>query len=398
MMTEETFGYSTKCVHAGTEPDPTWGSLVTPIHQTTTFAMSTVEALLDWYQKKKTKREVAYTYTSTGNPTQRAAERKIALLEGGEDAKVFSSGMAAITTTMTSLVSAGDEIIVPQDLYGETYLFFTEVLAKMGIKTHFVDSIYIEQAEQLITDRTRVFYFETPSNPTLKLTDISKGAQIAKAHNITTVIDNTFASPYNQNPLNLGMDIVIHSGTKYLSGHHNVVCGVAVSNKEHINAIRHIRSIYGGILDPFAAFLLIMGMQTMALRVERQNHNALMLARFLEAHPRIQKVNYPGLETHPQHTLAKKQMRGFGGMLSFEVKGGLEAVTNLINHFKLVRLATSLGGVDTIATIPTLTTHGDLSREEQEQMGITPSLIRISVGIEDINDLKRDFEHALNFV
>ncbi len=394
MTTEETYGYSTKCVHAGTDPDPTWGSLVTPIHQTTTFAMSTMEELLEWYNKKKE----AYTYTSTGNPTQRAAEKKIALLEGGEDAKVFSSGMAAITTTLTSLVSAGDEIIAPLDIYGETYLFFTEVLAKMGIKTHFVDSTNIEQAEELITDRTKVFYFETPSNPTLILTDISRGVKIAKTHNLTTVIDNTFASPFNQNPLKLGIDIVIHSGTKYLSGHHNVVCGVAISNKERIAAIRLMRSIYGGVLDPFAAFLLIMGMQTMALRVERQNFNALMLARFLAAHPKIQKVNYPGLESHPQYALAKKQMQGFGGMLSFKVKGGLEAVTNLIDHFKLVRLATSLGGVDTIATIPTFTTHKDLSREEQEKMGITPSLIRISIGIEDIEDLKRDFEHALNFV
>lgn len=394
MKTEKTYGYSTKCVHAGTDPDPTWGSLVTPIYQTTTFAMSTMEELLKWYNKKKE----AYTYTSTGNPTQRAAEKKIALLEGGEDAKVFSSGMAAITTTLTSLISAGDEIIAPQDIYGETYLFFTEVLAKMGIKTHFVDSTYIEQAEELISKRTKVFYIETPSNPTLILTDISRGVKIAKAHNLTTVIDNTFASPFNQNPLNLGIDIVIHSGTKYLSGHHNVVCGVAISDKERISAIRHMRSIYGGVLDPFAAFLLIMGMQTMALRVERQNFNALMLARFLETHPKIQKVNYPGLDSHPQYALAKKQMQGFGGMLSFEVKGELEAVTNLIDHFKLVRLATSLGGVDTIATIPTFTTHKDLSREEQEKMGITPSLIRISVGIEDIEDLKRDFKHALTYV
>ena len=396
MPTEKTFGYSTKCVHAGTDPDPTWGSIVTPIYQTTTYAImpSTVEELLKRYNGTKE----AYTYTSTGNPTQRAAELKIAALEEGEDAIVFSSGMAAITSTLTSLVSAGDEIIASRDIYGETYLFFTEVLANMGIKTHFFDALDVSQAEEFITDRTKVIYFETPTNPTLKLTDVSQVVQLAKTHQLTSMIDNTFASPYNQNPRSMGVDLVAQSGTKYLAGHHAVVCGAVVGDKERLDAVRHIRSLLGGILDPFGAFLLLHGVQTMSLRVERQNSNALMMAQILDDHPKILKTHYPGLDSHPQHELAKKQMRGFGGMLAFELKGGLDAVKTFVEHLKIVRLATSLGGVDTTLTIPTFTTHGELNREEQERIGVTQGLIRSSIGIEDFEDLKQDFEHALSFV
>ncbi|MHA2026531.1 MAG: trans-sulfuration enzyme family protein [Candidatus Thorarchaeota archaeon] len=396
MPKEETYGYSTKCVHSGTDPDPTWGSIVTPIYQTTTYAImpSTVEELLKRYSGKKE----AYTYTSTGNPTQRAAEMKIAALEGGEDALVFSSGMAAITSTLTSLVSAGDEIIAARDIYGETYLFFTEVLANMGIKTHFFDALDVSQAEEFITDRTKVIYFETPTNPTLKLTDISKAVQLAKKHQLTSMIDNTFASPYNQNPRSMGVDLVAQSGTKFLAGHHAVVCGAVVGDKKRLDAVRHIRSLQGGILDPFGAFLLLHGVQTMSLRCERQNSNALMMAQILDDHPKILKTHYPGLDCHPQHDLAKQQMSGFGGMLAFELKGGLEAVKTFVEHLKIVRLATSLGGVDTTLTIPTFTTHGELNREEQERIGVTQGLIRSSIGIEDFEDLKRDFEHALSFV
>ncbi|MCK4819212.1 aminotransferase class I/II-fold pyridoxal phosphate-dependent enzyme, partial [bacterium] len=260
------------------------------------------------------------------------------------------------------------------------------------------DALDVKQAEELITDRTKVIYFETPTNPTLKLTDISQVVQLAKAHQLTSMIDNTFASPYNQSPRSMGIDLVAQSGTKYLAGHHAVVCGAVVGNKERMDTIRHMRSLHGGILDPFGAFLLLLGIQTMSLRVERQNSNALMLARFLESHPKILKTHYPGLDSHPQHDLAKQQMRGFGGMLAFELKGGLEAVKTFVKHLKIVRLATSLGGVDTTLTIPTFTTHGDLNREEQERIGVTQGLIRSSIGIEDFEDIKRDFEHALSFV
>jgi methionine-gamma-lyase len=394
MKKKENFGPSTKCVHVGSEPDPTWGSIVTPIHQTTTYAIPNVGELIARYRHKK----FGYTYTSTGNPTQRAAEVKIAAIEGGEDAAVFSAGMAAITSAITSLVSRGDEVLAQKELYGETFYFFHMLEEKMGIKAHFFDTTNVSEIEGLINERTKLLYLETPTNPTLKLVDIAKGTKIAKKHNITSVLDNTFASPMNQRALSMGVDIVVESATKSLSGHHQAVCGVAVSDKEHIRSIKSMRSVYGQTLDPFAAYLLVMGIQTMALRVSRQNSNALTLAQFLEDHPKIARVHYPGLESHPQHALAKKQMSGFGGLLAFEVKGGLEEITKMFDHLKIVKLATSLGGVDTIATIPTISTHGNLTREEQEKMGITERLVRTSVGIEDFEDLKRDFEEALSFV
>ncbi len=394
MTKKEDLGYSTKCVHIGTEPDPAWGSIVTPIYQTSTYAIPDVRELIERYRNKKP----GYTYTSTGNPTQRAAEIKIAALEGGEDAAVFSAGMAAITSSITSMVKKGDEILAPTNLYGETFRFFRRMDTEVGVKTRFYETTDIEAAEDLINDNTKVIYLETPTNPTLTLVDIAKGAEIAKKHGITSIIDNTFASPYNQRALELGVDIVVESATKSLSGHHQVVCGVAVSDKERIRTIKHMRSEYGQTLDPFAAFLLITGIQTMALRAERYNYNALSLAQYLEDHPKIEKVYYPGLPSNPQYELAKKQMHGFGGMVAFEVKDGLDGITRMFDNLKLVKLATSLGGVDTIATIPSISTHGGLSREDQEKMGITQGLVRASVGIEDFKDLKQDFENALSHV
>jgi methionine-gamma-lyase len=391
---KEDLGYSTKCVHAGTEPDLAWGSILTPIYQTTTYAVPDVRELIERYRHKKP----GYTYTSTGNPTQRAAELKIAALEGGEDAAVFSAGMAAITSTITSLVKKGDEILAPINIYGETFHFFRRMDEEAGVKTRFYDTTDIGSADDIINDNTKVIYLETPTNPTLTLVDIAKGVELAKKHGVTTVIDNTFANPYNQRALELGVDIVVESATKSLSGHHQVVCGVAVSTKERIRSIKHMRGEYGQTMDPFAAYLLITGIQTMALRTERFNSNAQALAEYLEAHPKIEKVYYPGLPSNPQYGLAKRQMHGFGGMVAFEVKDGLDGVTRMFDNLKLVKLATSLGGVDTIATIPSISTHGGLSREEQEKMGITQGLVRASVGIEDFKDLKADFENALSHV
>ncbi len=390
----EDLGPSTKCVHIASEPDPAWGAIVPPIYQTTTYAVPNVPDLIARYGHKKG----GFTYTSTGNPTQRIAELKIAAVEGGEDAAVFSAGMAAITSTITSLVTRGDEVIAQRELYGETFHFFKLLEEKMGIKTHFFDTTNVAEAEKLVNDRTKLLYLETPTNPTLRLVDIAAGAKIAKRHGITSVLDNTFASPMNQNALALGVDVVVESATKSLSGHHQAVCGVAVSTKERIRAVKSMRGLYGQTLDPFAAWLLVMGMQTMALRVDRQNSNSLSLSQYLEGHPKISRVHYPGLASHPQHALAKRQMRGFGGLLAFEVKGGLEEITRMFDHLKLVKLATSLGGVDTIATIPSISTHGDLTPEEQKRMGIAPTLVRVSVGIEDFADLRRDFEEALSFV
>ena len=394
MKKEESLGPSTKCVHVASEPDPAWGAIVPPIYQTTTYAVPNVPDLIARYRHKRG----GFTYTSTGNPTQRVAELKIAAVEGGEDAAVFSAGMAAITSTITSLITRGDEVIAQRELYGETFHFFKLLEEKMGIKTHYFDTTNVGEVEGLVNERTKLLYLETPTNPTLRLVDIAAGARIAKRHGITSVLDNTFASPMNQTALALGVDVVVESATKSLSGHHQAVCGVAVSTKERIRAVKSMRGLYGQTLDPFAAWLLVMGMQTMALRVDRQNSNALALSQYLEGHPKISRVHYPGLASHPQHALAKKQMRGFGGLLAFEVKGGLDEITRMFDHLKLVKLATSLGGVDTIATIPSISTHGDLTPEEQAKMGIAPTLVRASVGIEDFADLRRDFEEALSFV
>jgi len=388
------YGSSTKCVHVGTEADPTWGSVVTPIYQTTTYSIPNVEELIALYGRKKT----GYTYTSTGNPTQRAAELKIAALEESEDAAVFSAGMAAITAAINSVVESGDEVIAQNDLYGETFRLFKTMPEKRGITSHFFDASNVGEIEDMITDKTSLLYLETPTNPLLKLVDIEKATKIAKKHGVTTILDNTFASPMNQRALALGVDIVVESATKSLSGHHHVVCGAAVSTKENIRKIKSMRGDYGQTLDPFGAFLLITGMQTMSLRVERMNSNSLELAKMLEDHPKVQRVYYPGLPSHPQHYIAKKQMHGYGSMIAFEVKGGLDAITKMFDRLELVKLATSLGGVDTIATIPCISTHGGLSKTQQLEMGITENLVRASIGIEDPEDLLEDFKQSLSSI
>ena len=392
---KDDLGHSTKCVHIGGRADTAYGSLVTPIYQTTTYEIPSMADLID-INVHGTKK--AHQYSSSSNPTQRAAELKIAALEGGEDALVFSGGMAAITSTILTYVKKGDEILAQKDLYSTTGRLFKEIDAKYGIKTRYYDTTDVGSAEGFINDKTKILYIETPTNPTLKLVDIAKAVEIAKKHKLVSIIDNTFASPLNQKPLDLGVDIVVESATKSLSGHQTVVCGVVVSTSEHIQQIRSNRSLYGQSLDPFGAFLLITGMQTMALRVERAGSNALALANLLESHPKIKKVNYPGLTSHPQHELAKKQMSGFGNMISFEVKDGLDGVTKLIDNFEIVKLATSLGGVDTIVTVQYVTMKRSLTEARMNELGITPGLIRVSVGIEDFNDLEHDFTRALAHV
>ena len=391
MTKKENYGPSTKCVHTGTAADPNYGSVVTPIYQTTTYSIPNVDDLIALYSRKKT----GYTYTSTGNPTQRAAENKIAALEGSEDAAVFSAGMAAITAAINSVVENGDEVIAQNDLYGESFRLFKTMPEKRGITSHFFDAADVGAIENMITDKTSLLYLETPTNPLLKLVDIEKATKIARKHGVTTILDNTFASPMNQRALELGVDIVVESATKSLSGHHHVVCGAAASSKENIRKIKSMRGDYGQTLDPFGAFLLITGIQTMALRVERMNSNTMKLAKMLEDDPKVMRVHYPGLPSHKQHDIAKKQMHGFGSLLAFEVKGGIPAITKLFNNLELVKLATSLGGVDTIATVPCISTHGGLSKEQQLSMGITENLVRASIGIEDPEDLLEDFKQAL---
>ncbi len=392
---KEEQGVSTKCVHVGGRVDKAYGSLVTPIYQTTTFE---IPSIADYIDINVHGTKSAYQYSSGKNPTQRAAEEKIAALEGGENALVFSGGMAAITSTVLTYVKSGDEIIAQRDLYSTSGRLFREIEEKYSIKTRYFDTVDIESAEKLVNENTKILFIETPTNPTLKLVDIAKAVEIAKKHNLISIIDNTFASPLNQRPLKMGIDIVVESATKSLSGHQHVIAGAVVTSSEHVQKIRSNRGLYGQSLDPFGAFLLITGMQTMALRVERARNNALALAKLLHSHPKIEKVNYPGLESHPQHELAKKQMDGFGSMISFEVKNGVEGVTKLIDNLEVAKLATSLGGVDTIVTAQYISTQRNMTPEVQESKGITPGLIRVSVGIEDYADLERDFTQALTHV
>ncbi|MGQ9721529.1 MAG: trans-sulfuration enzyme family protein [Candidatus Jordarchaeum sp.] len=390
-MNKKKYGFSTRCVRGGETPDQITGSVVTPIHQTTTYHFENMDEVKSVEEGLKE----GYTYTRWGNPTQTVAEKKLAAIEGGEDALLVSSGMAAVSTTILSSVQAGEEVIATRTLYGGTLHLFQSLLPRMGIKVHLVDTEDISQAEKLINEKTRVLYFETPTNPVLTLVDIAEAVRIAKENNLTSVIDNTFASPYNQRPLEMGVDVVIHSATKYLAGHDDVTAGVIIGKSLFCALARAVMVHMGGCIDPFAAYLLIRGLKTLDVRVERHNKNALEVARFLENHEKINRVYYPGLESHPQHELAKRQMNGFGGMVTFDVKGGLEAAVNVIDRFQLILRAVSLGGVQSLACMPVLTSHIGHPPEELAKAGITMGMIRLSVGIESSEDIIYDIDQAL---
>ncbi len=394
MTKDETQGLSTRCVHTGSDPEAPFahGSVMTPIFQTTSFAFPSIEVLQDFLEGRAKDR---FIYTRTGNPTVRAAELKLAGIEGGDDSVILSSGMAGITTAVMSSLKAGDEILSLQEIYGKTAHFFTRTLPDWGVKVRFVKATDLDSARTMINEKTKVFYIETPTNPTLRVVDMKHVAEISQEFGLTSIIDGTFGTPFNQQPLKAGIDLVVHSGTKYLSGHSNITSGAIVGNDERITKARDHRMTFGGILDPFGAYLLLLGLKTLAIRVEKQNSSALEIARFLEAHPKIKVVHYPGLESHPQHEIAKRQMKGFGGMIAFEVDGGLEGVKAFANDLNLILRATSLGGVESLMTIPVLTTHRFISKEEREQMGVGDGLVRLSIGIEDKKDIIADLDHAL---
>ena len=393
-MSEKKHGFSTRCVRGGEAPDPVTGSVITPIHQTTTYHFENMDEVRSVEEGLKE----GYTYTRWSNPTQTVAEKKLAAIEGGEDALLVSSGMAAVSTTILSMVQAGEEVIATRTLYGGTLHLFQSLFPRMGINVNFVDTENISQAEKLINEKTRVIYFETPTNPTLSLVDIAEAVRIAKENNLTAVIDNTFASPYNQRPLEMGVDVVIHSATKYLAGHDDVTAGVIIGKSIPVAVARAVMVHMGGCIDPFAAYLLIRGLKTLDVRVERHNQNALEVARFLENHEKINSVYYPGLESHPQHELAKRQMSGFGGMVTFDVKGGLEEAVNVIDRFQLILRAVSLGGVQSLACMPVLTSHIGHPPEELAKAGITMGMIRLSVGLENSEDVINDLDQALSSI
>lgn len=385
-------GFSTKAVHSGEERDPSTGSFVTPIYEASVFAFSTTKELVDAISEK-TERHV---YTRFSNPTVRNAEKKMAGLEGAEDAAAFSSGMAAIAASILTLVSSGNHIVSTRDLYGGTLQFFKNVLPRFGVEVSLVDTTDLNEVESAIQENTKVIFAETPTNPTLKVVDVAKLAELSKQREINSVVDSTFASPYNLRPIEFGVDVTVHSATKYLGGHHDITAGIVCGSESFMKKLREMRRSLGGTLDPHAAWLLLRGLKTLGLRMERHNSNGMAVARYLEKHPKVKKVYYPGLQSHPQYSIAVQQMRGFGGVVSFEIDGDFDTSIEFVDSLKLCYLAASLGGVETLVTQPVTSSHYFVSPEDRKNAGIADQLVRLSLGIEDPQDIIADLEQAFN--
>jgi len=384
-------GPQTIAIHGG-EPNRCGvnGPIVTEIIRSSTFTFSSTEEMKLWAEGKNK----AYIYTRYGNPTLTVAQKKIAALEGAEAAIVTSSGMAAISSALLAALKAGDEVISTAQLYGGSYRLMRDVFPNMGIIVRQVGTD-LAGIEALVTPRTKVLYVETPTNPTLRLVDIHKAVAFAKKHKLVSIIDNTFATPVLQNPIALGYDMVVHSATKALAGHSDIIAGAAVGNAVWMERVRQMIIYLGGSMDPGAAYLLIRGMKTLGVRVQRQGENAMAVAKFLEKHPKVARVHYPGLKSHPDHALAKKQMRGFGGMLAFDLKGGLPAARRFCDRVRLFLLAASLGGVESLVILPIYSSHYNMTEEELRRAEVSPGTVRVSLGLEDKEDLIEDLKQAL---
>ncbi|MBC7420993.1 MAG: cystathionine gamma-synthase [Bdellovibrio sp.] len=376
--------FSTRAIHAGQQPDPTTGAIMTPIYLTSTYVQESPGVHKGW------------EYSRTHNPTRRAYENCIANLESGKFGFAFASGCAAATTVL-HMLKKGDHIVAMDDMYGGTYRLFDKVLQNNGFEFSYVDLTAVENFTATIQPNTKMVWLETPTNPTLKLTDIEAICKIAKAKNIMVVVDNTFMSPYFQRPLELGADIVIHSATKYLGGHSDIVGGVAVTSDEKIaEKIAFLSNSMGSIQGAFDSFLALRSLKTLPIRMKAHEEGAIKVAAYLETHPMVTKVVYPGLKSHPQFELAKKQMSGFGGMITFIIKGGLEASRKFLESVQVFALAESLGGVESLIEHPAIMTHASVPAEQRKKLGIDDSLIRLSVGIEDIDDLLADLKQAFD--
>lgn len=376
--------FGTKAVHAGVEPDPTTGAIMTPIYQTST------------YVQESPAQHKGYAYARGANPTRNALQKSIAALENGKFGLCFSSGMGA-TDAVIRLLSPGDEVITSNDLYGGSYRMFTKVYERFGIKFHFIDLTNADNIKPLINAKTKLFWLETPTNPLMNIIDIKACVALAKQHNILVAVDNTFASPYLQNPLDLGADIVMHSVTKYLGGHSDVIMGALVSNDEKIHSeLAFIANSCGAVPGPQDSFLVLRGIKTLHLRMERHCSNGRKIAELLKAHPKIGKVYWPGFADHPNHAIAKQQMKDFGGMLSFTLKDdSVATATKLMKSVELFSLAESLGGVESLINHPASMTHASIPKEERLKSGLVDSLIRLSIGVEDAEDLIEDLTQAL---
>lgn len=379
------YKFSTLAIHEGQEPDPSTGAVITPIYATSTFAQQSPGV------------HQGYEYSRSANPTRTALEKCIASLENGSSGFAFASGLAAENTILEAL-GAGSHVIAMEDLYGGTFRLFDKVKKiSSNLETTYIDLNDEEKLINSIKENTKLIWIETPTNPMLTLVDLAKVAAIAKKYNLITVCDNTFASPYLQNPLDLGIDISVHSATKYLNGHSDIIAGIVVVKEENEFSarIRFLQNATGAILSPFDSFLLLRGLKTLSLRMKAHCENAFKIAEFLEKHPKIEKVIYPGLTSFPQHELAKKQMRGFGGMITFLLKGGIYESKRFLERTKLFALAESLGGVESLIEHPAIMTHASIPKENREKLGILDNLVRISAGIEDVDDLIDDLETAL---
>ncbi len=375
-------GFSTDAIHAGQEPDPATGAIIVPIYQTSTFV------------QEELGKNKGYEYARSANPTRSALESNLARLEGGQFGFAFASGMAAINAVL-SLLKTGDHVVAGRNVYGGTFRLFERVLRDFGMSFTYVDTTRLEEVEKAIGASTRLLFLETPTNPLMEITDLAAASAAAHRRNVKVAVDNTFMSPYLQRPLELGADIVIHSTTKYLNGHSDGVGGaVVLNNATMAERLKFIQNAAGAILGPMDSWLVLRGIKTLAVRMRQHTANGMAVAEFLNSHPKVQKVNYPGLASHPQHDLAQKQTKGSGGMLSFET-GSIENAGKILKAVRLCSLAESLGGVETLISHPASMTHASVPPEDRKRLGITDGLVRISVGIEDIEDLIADLDQAL---
>lgn len=384
-MTKHENDITTRVIHAGQHPDPSTGAVMTPIYATSTYA------------QKSPGQHQGYEYSRTQNPTRMAYEKCVADLESGSAGFAFASGMAA-TATIFELLQPGDHIVVCDDVYGGTYRLLEKVRKhSAGLQASFVDMTNPATIESAIRKETKIIWVETPTNPTLKLVDLRKVVEIAKKHKLLSVMDNTFATPILQRPIELGFDMAIHSATKYLNGHSDVISGVVVvgDRADLAEQLAFLQNSIGGVAGPFDSFLVLRGIKTLALRMERHCENALELAQWLEKHPKVSRVIYPGLASHPQHALAKAQMKYYGGMISAELKGDLKQTTQMLERCRVFTLAESLGGVESLIEHPAIMTHASLPKAQREALGITDNFIRLSIGIENVEDLKRDLDQAM---
>jgi cystathionine beta-lyase/cystathionine gamma-synthase len=383
MSTDNTHGFSTRAIHAGQDADPATGATVVPIYATSTYTQAAPG------QHK------GYEYSRSGNPTRTALETALASLEEGERGLAFASGLAATTAVFGALLRPGDEVAASADLYGGTFRLLDKVFKPWGLTARYTDDSTAAGFEKIITQKTKLVWIETPTNPLLQILDIAALAEVSHKHSAKLAVDNTFASPYLQQPLKLGADIVVHSTTKYLGGHSDVVGGCVVGAKDLLDPIKFFQNAAGGVPGPFDSYLVLRGLKTLAVRMDRHSDNAMSLAAWLAKHPAVAKVYYPGLPDHPNHAVAAKQMKSFGGMISIKLKGGIPAAKQFMTRTKLFSLAESLGGVESLVCHPTTMTHASIPKEVREARGVDDGLIRLSVGIEDVADLRTDLEHAL---